>query len=117
MLAQEPNHVETNFNLGRLYVKQRQYDRAIEFLRRAARLSPDYTQVHYQLYLAYTRTKQPQLAEKALAEFKSLEELDKRTREIGQRLAQIRQPQAGGRAGKASEGQPAMGNSPKMPPP
>ena len=40
---------------------------------------PAYTQAYYQLFLAYTRLKQTDKAQRALAEFKRLEALDKQS--------------------------------------
>ncbi len=53
-------------------------------------LSPDFTQAHYQLFLLYSRTRQNEQAQTALAEFKRLEELEKEVRREQTRIEKLR---------------------------
>ena len=69
--------METNFTFGRMWSKLGQIDKAIAAFLQVAQLSPDHTQAQYQLFLCYSRIRQPAQAEVALAEFKKLEELEK----------------------------------------
>lgn len=73
-------------------MRQRKYAEAQAALQRAIDLKPDYTQAHYQLFLAYTRSGQKGLAEKEPELFKALEEEDKREQALRQRRRQAREP-------------------------
>ncbi|MDQ3129469.1 MAG: hypothetical protein M3Q99_01750, partial [Acidobacteriota bacterium] len=62
-----------HYDLGRLLVSQRKYVEAATILERGAELNRSDPSTRYQLFLAYSRSKQKEKAEKALAEFKRLE--------------------------------------------
>jgi len=66
-----PKHFNSLNDLGRLLVKDRRFEEAIPVLQLAATLStnPD---IHYQLFLAYSRTKRKAEAAHELEEFKKL---------------------------------------------
>jgi tetratricopeptide (TPR) repeat protein len=72
-LLLNPKHFNSLNDLGRLLVKNRRFEEAIPILQRAAALStnPD---VHYQLFLAYTRLKRKTEAMSELEVFKQLSE-------------------------------------------
>jgi len=65
-----PDNFNANNDLGRLLVKQQKYAEALPFLQRASSLVPTIPDVHYQLYLAYSKLKRAVEAEKALELFK-----------------------------------------------
>lgn len=80
VLAHDSEHVQANYQLGLLWFKTKQYDRAIERFKRVLWLRPDHTQAEYYLYLALSRTHEDAAAEAALAEWKKLEALDRKVR-------------------------------------
>jgi tetratricopeptide (TPR) repeat protein len=57
-----------------LLVKLRRYDEAVPLLLRGVELNAKDPGVHYQLFLAYSRLKKKDEADKELAEFKRLDE-------------------------------------------
>src|SRR4030095_1945993 len=65
------------YDLGRLLIRTKRYDDALNILKRGAELSPDDPGVHYQLFLIYSRLKQKSDADRELAVFKKLEEARK----------------------------------------
>ncbi|MCS6886166.1 MAG: tetratricopeptide repeat protein [Acidobacteriota bacterium] len=77
---------EVLYDLGRMYLKRREFAVAIDYLNQALTLKPDYTQARYQLFLAYSRAGRKDEAERELAIFKKLEEEDKRERDERERL-------------------------------
>jgi len=60
-----------------LLVKLKRYDEALPLLRRGAELNSKDPGVHYQLFLAYSRLKKTDEANRELAEFKRLDEINK----------------------------------------
>ena len=72
-LLLNPKHFNSLNDLGRLLVKNRRFAEAIPILQIAATLSsnPD---IHYQLFLAYSRTKLKAEADKEFQLFKQLSE-------------------------------------------
>ncbi len=74
-VALDANHFNANFDLGRLLVRQRQFAEALPFLQRAGTLKPADRDVHYQLFLAYSRLKRRAEADRELAIFKQLSDL------------------------------------------
>ncbi|HEU4389504.1 MAG TPA: hypothetical protein VFV34_16995, partial [Blastocatellia bacterium] len=62
-----------------LAIKRRDYPEAVIRLRKVIEAQPAHTQAFYQLFLAYSRLKQAENAQFALAEFKRLEALDKQS--------------------------------------
>jgi tetratricopeptide (TPR) repeat protein len=79
-LASDPDDVQANYELGFLWFKKRQYDRAIEVFNRVLGLRPDHTQAEYYLYLALSRSHQDAAAETALDKWKILEAIDRKVR-------------------------------------
>jgi DNA-binding SARP family transcriptional activator len=69
------------YDYARLAIKRRDYGEAVVRLARVTEKYPAATQAHYQLFLAYTRLKQPEKAQAALAEFKRLEALEKQVQQ------------------------------------
>jgi len=65
-LQLQPNLNEANGLLGTAYVRMGQFSEAIPRLEKAAPLD-HYGNVHYQLYVAYRKLGEPELAQKALA--------------------------------------------------
>ena len=70
-LRLQPDLVEVNSLLGTTYVRLGQFTNAIPHLEKAAS-SDHYGNVHYQLYLAYRKLGQTELAQKALARSQDL---------------------------------------------
>jgi tetratricopeptide (TPR) repeat protein len=70
-LRYQPDMVEASSLLGTAYVRLGQFARAVPELQKAAALD-FYGNVHYQLYLAYRKLGQSELAEKALARSQDL---------------------------------------------
>jgi tetratricopeptide (TPR) repeat protein len=73
----DPKSYPPYHDLGRLLVKTRRYDEALPILTRGAALNTTDAGVHYQLFLAYSRLKKKDEADRELAEFKRLEEGNK----------------------------------------
>ena len=80
-LSLDPTHMPVLYDYARVAVKRRDYGEAVIRLRHVIERDPGHTQAHYQLFLAYSRLKQPEKAQVELAEFKRLEELEKRVKE------------------------------------
>ena len=76
-IALDPNGFPSYHDLGRLLVKLKRYDEALPLLRRGVELNPKDPGVHYQLFLAYSRLKKTEDANKELAEFKRLDEVNR----------------------------------------
>ncbi len=73
-ILQSPNNFNANNDLGRLLVKQQKYAEALPILLQASSFMPNNADVHYQLFLAYSRLKRKADADKELAIFKQLTE-------------------------------------------
>jgi tetratricopeptide (TPR) repeat protein len=73
-------HFMAHYDLGRLLIKQRRYDEAIPILERGAILNARYPGIHYQLFLALSRLKRKEEADRELVLFKQLEEASKNRR-------------------------------------
>jgi len=71
-ISLDPGHFNSNHDLGRLLIRQGKFDAALPFLQRASALMPADPDVHYQLFLAYSRLKQKPEADRELAIFKEL---------------------------------------------
>jgi len=80
-LGLDPNNVPVLYDYARLAVKRRDYEEAVLRLQRVIEKDPAHTQAHYQLFLAYSRLKQPEKAQSQLAEFKRLEALEKQVKQ------------------------------------
>jgi tetratricopeptide (TPR) repeat protein len=79
-LANDPDHVQANYELGLLWFKTHRYDQAIEVFKHVLGLRPDHTQSEYYLYLALSRSHEDAAANSALAAWKKLEALDRKVR-------------------------------------
>jgi Flp pilus assembly protein TadD len=73
-IALDPKSFPSYHDLGRLLVKLKRYDEALPLLKRGAELNTKDPGVHYQLFLAHSRLRQKDEADKELAEFKRLDE-------------------------------------------
>jgi tetratricopeptide (TPR) repeat protein len=73
----DPKSFPSYHDLGRLLVKLRRYEEALPLLTRGAELNAKDPGVHYQLFLAYSRLKKKEEADRELAEFKRLDEVNK----------------------------------------
>jgi tetratricopeptide (TPR) repeat protein len=80
-LALDPANVPVLYDYARLALKRREYEEAAARLSRVIEKNPTHTQAHYQLFLAYSRLKQPEKAQVELAEFKRLEALEKQVKQ------------------------------------
>lgn len=76
-LALNNKHFYANYDLGRLFVRSRRYEESIPLLEHAASLKPGNPSVHYQLFMALSRLKQKDAADRELATFKELDEAQK----------------------------------------
>jgi tetratricopeptide (TPR) repeat protein len=65
-----PNHFNSQHDLGRILVKQQKFAEALPILQRAASLMPNVADVHYQLFLTYTRLRRKAEADKEFELFK-----------------------------------------------
>ena len=73
----DPKSFPSYHDLGRLLVKLRRYDEAVPLLQRGVELNAKDPGVHYQLFLAYSRLKKKDEADRELAEFKRLDEVNR----------------------------------------
>ena len=73
----DPKRFPSYHDLGRLLVKLRRYEEALPLLNRGVELNSKDPGVHYQLFLAYSRLKKKDEAERELAEFKRLDEVNR----------------------------------------
>ncbi len=71
-LASEPDFAFARFNLGRVYLRQREYDKAITQLEIAEQLYPGKMDVPFELATAYSRTGQTEKAKLARQRFATL---------------------------------------------
>ena len=76
-IALDPKNAAVLYDYARIPVKRRDYAEAVARLRRVVEENPAHTQAFYQLFLSYTRLKEKEKADAALAEFKRLEALEK----------------------------------------
>ncbi len=73
----DPKAFPSYHDLGRLLVKLRRYDEALPLLKRGVELNDKDPGIRYQLFLAYSRLKRKDEADKELAEFKRLDEVNR----------------------------------------
>ena len=78
--ALEPGYAATHANLGKLYVKSKDYAAAIRELETAVKLDADDKTAHYQLSIAYRKTGEKEKARGALVHVRRL---NKEQRELG----------------------------------
>ena len=76
-IAINDKHFYANYDLGRLLVKSHRYKSALPVLQHAATLKPNNSSVHYQLFMALSRLKRKDEADRELATFKQLDEARK----------------------------------------
>jgi tetratricopeptide (TPR) repeat protein len=68
----DPDHFNANRDLGRMLARQAKFTAALPFLQRASTIRPSDPDLHYQLFLAYSRLKLKPEADRELAIFKEL---------------------------------------------
>ncbi len=68
------NHFNSNYDLGRLLIKEKKFAEALPFLQKAATLVPRAPDVHYQLFLIYSRLKRKAEADQEFELFKQFSE-------------------------------------------
>lgn len=73
-LLTNSNNYNANYNLGRLLVKQQKFHEALPLLQWAGSLLPENSDVHYQLFLTYSRLDRKADAHRELEIFKRLSE-------------------------------------------
>src|SRR6185436_7833310 len=73
----EPKSFPPYHDLGRLLVKLKRYGEAVPLLQKGVSLNAKDPGVHYQLFLAYSRLKRKDEADRELAEFKRLDEVNR----------------------------------------
>ena len=76
-ISLDPKNAAALYDYARVAVKRRDYAEAVARLSRVTEVNPAHTQAFYQLFLSYTRLKEKEKADAALAEFKRLEALEK----------------------------------------
>ncbi|MGI8897642.1 MAG: tetratricopeptide repeat protein [Pyrinomonadaceae bacterium] len=80
-LALQPNSVPILYDYARLALKRRDFAEAAARLQRVVERNPTHTQARYQLFLVYSRMKQPEKAQVELVEFKRLEALERQVKQ------------------------------------
>ena len=75
---------------ARLAIKRRNNAEAAARLERVVAKNPTHTAAHYQLFLMYSRLKQPEKAEAELKEFKRLDALEKQSMQERRQDEQLR---------------------------
>jgi len=73
----DPKSFPSYHDLGRLLVKAKRYEEALPLLTRGVALNPKDPGVHYQLFLAYSRLKRKDDADRELAQFRMLDEVNR----------------------------------------
>ena len=81
VLTLDAQNAQALFDYARLAVKQRDYQSAVGRLEKVIAVNKFNPQVYYQLFLAYSRLKQTDKANEALAEFKRLDALEKQAQQ------------------------------------
>ena len=76
-IAINDKHFYANYDLGRLLNRTQRYEAALPILTHAAMLKPNNPGVHYQLFMAFSRLKRKDEADRELAVFKQLDEARK----------------------------------------
>jgi Flp pilus assembly protein TadD len=76
-IALNGKHFNALHDLGRLLVRAGRYKDALPILQRAATINADDPDVHYQLFLALSRLKLKEDADREFATFKQLKEKQK----------------------------------------
>ena len=77
-LLANSNNYNANYNLGRLLAKQQKFVETLPLLQRASRILPENAEVHYQLFLTYSRLGRKADADQELEIFKRLHEEDRK---------------------------------------
>jgi len=73
----DPQSFPSYHDLGRLLVKLKRYEEAVPLLQRGVELNDKDPGIRYQLFLAYSRLRRKDEADKELAEFKRLDEVNR----------------------------------------
>jgi Flp pilus assembly protein TadD len=72
-IAINDKHFYANYDLGRNLVKSKRYEEALPILQHAATLKARNAGVHYQMFIAFSRLKRKDEADRELAIFKQFE--------------------------------------------
>ena len=91
--ALEDGFAAVHTNLGKLYIKKKEYTSAIRELQRATELDPEDTTAHYQLSIACRRAGEKEKSRQALAEVRRLNKQQRKlgtTRFLAQKLRKVR---------------------------
>jgi protein O-GlcNAc transferase len=80
-LLSNSNNYNANYHLGRLLVKQQNYVEALPLLEHASKILPESAEVHYQLFLTYSRLNRSADARQEFDLFKKLSQADEKSRE------------------------------------
>lgn len=78
-IKEDPKIFSAHYDLGRLLLRLKRVDDALAILERGAELNKSDPGIRYQLFIAYSRTKQKAKADVNFAEFKRLEALTAKT--------------------------------------
>jgi tetratricopeptide (TPR) repeat protein len=70
----KPKNGEICNNLGVVYFKQKQYDKALDQFQTAIRLKPDFADAYYNLAIVYTQKEMPKEAIEADERYQKLQE-------------------------------------------
>ena len=91
--ALEDGFAAVHTNLGKLYIKKKEYPSAIRELQRATELDPEDTPAYYQLSIAYRRAGEKEKSRQALLEVRRLNKQQRKlgtTRFLTQKLRKVR---------------------------
>ena len=91
--ALEDGFAAVHTNLGKLYIKKKEYPSAIRELQRATELDPEDTPAYYQLSIAYRRAGEKEKSRRALLEVRRLNKQQRKlgtTRFLTQKLRKVR---------------------------
>jgi Tfp pilus assembly protein PilF len=81
VLGLDPQNGPALFDYARLAIKQRDYQSAVGRLEKVLTINRFNPQAFYQIFLAYSRLKQTDKANEALAEFKRLDALERQAQQ------------------------------------
>ena len=91
--ALEDGFAAVHTNLGKLYIKKKEYTSAIRELQKATELDPEDTTAYYQLSIAYRRAGEKEKSRRALLEVRRLNKQQRKlgtTRFLTQKLRKVR---------------------------
>lgn len=90
----DPRQFYANYELGRLLARTKHYDEAIRVLGEASRIRARDPGVHYELFIAYTRLKRKDDADRELAIFKQYDAESKARRAHGDEIIEDTLPRS-----------------------